>query len=122
MLGDYERFLAKAHPKRRVMSYEEFLAKAKDFRLRRKARVVAAEGSHTEGDLEAIRERQGDQCVYCSAPLNGKGSRDHIVALIRGGSNYPENMQLLCKRCSDFKGSKLERQFLDEFRALSNGP
>lgn len=104
--------------RRRFANYAEFLASGSVHRARRKAREAAAKGSHTQEDLAAIRERQGDKCVYCSTPLNGKGCRDHIVPLARGGSHYPQNMQWLCNRCSVFKGSMSEAAFLDELGAL----
>ena len=94
--------------RRRFANYAELLASVAPHRARRKQREAAAKGSYTQEDLDTIRERQGDRCAYCSTPLNGKGCRDHIVPLVRGGSHYPENLQWLCNRCSSIKGERAE--------------
>jgi ATP-dependent helicase IRC3 len=31
---------------------------------------------------------------------------DHVKALARGGTDTPDNFQLLCKRCNEIKGDK----------------
>jgi hypothetical protein len=82
-------------------------------RLRR-SRLNKAAGSHTDEDLARIRRRQKDRCRYCQTPLNGKGHRDHIVPVSRGGSNYPRNMQWLCSDCSLRKSTKSEAEFIAE--------
>lgn len=107
-------------PTRIYATYAELLAHTRIYGVRHRKRLAEASGSHTKRDLDAIRQRQGDKCVYCPTPLNGKGCRDHIVALVRGGSNDPSNLQWLCTRCSCFKGSKSEAEFLDVMNALKS--
>ena len=72
----------------------------------RRARKKNAEGSHTAGDIESIRERQHDQCNVCGLLLWGRGHVDHIVPLSRGGSNWPSNLQLLCAPCNISKHAR----------------
>lgn len=72
----------------------------------RRARKRAAEGSHTVDDIAAIRASQKDRCAYCRAKLHGKGDVDHITPLVKGGSNWPSNLQILCEFCNGSKGSK----------------
>lgn len=80
----------------------------------RRARKAAAEGHHTAADIKAIRVRQDDFCANpsCAVPLHGRGSLDHVVALANGGSNWPFNLQLLCKPCNSMKRSRDNETFL----------
>lgn len=62
-----------------------------------------AEGTFTSEDTCAIRRRQRDRCAYCRTLLNGGGSLDHILALAKGGSNWPRNLQWVCESCNSAK-------------------
>lgn len=72
----------------------------------RDAMVRNAEGTHTAEDVRAIYDRQGGECVYCGADLSKGYHVDHIMPLILGGSNAPENLQCLCPTCNLRKGPK----------------
>jgi 5-methylcytosine-specific restriction endonuclease McrA len=79
---------------------------------RRRAREAAADGSFTAGDVMALFEKQSGKCIYCPLDL-GKGYHvDHIVPLVRGGSNWPSNLQLCCPTCNISKGSKDHDEFV----------
>jgi 5-methylcytosine-specific restriction endonuclease McrA len=69
----------------------------------RRARKAMAEGRCTSKDADAIRAAQKDCCAYCRVKLRGAGHLDHIIALARGGSNWPRNMQWLCAPCNQSK-------------------
>jgi len=71
-----------------------------------KARKKGAKGSFTAQHIEWIREYQGDMCNHCKEDLKGKGQIDHIKPIVKGGSNFPCNLQLLCPTCNNVKGSK----------------
>ena len=71
---------------------------------RRRARQFAAEGSFTKDDVAVIRRRQRDRCAACGQ--RGKLEIDHIKPLSKGGSNYPRNLQLLCRSCNAQKTDK----------------
>ena len=72
----------------------------------RRALQRGADGCHTADDIARIREAQRDTCAYCSKKLKGKGHVDHIIALSKGGSNWPSNLQLTCDACNLRKGAK----------------
>lgn len=74
-------------------------------RLRR-ARHAGAAGKYTADDLTKIRRLQNDRCAYCRIELAGAGYVDHIVALTKGGSNWPTNLQLVCRPCNSSKGDR----------------
>ncbi|TWW38974.1 HNH endonuclease [Pseudomonas aeruginosa] len=69
----------------------------------RRARVRNAEGRHTASDIRRIFEFQRGRCANCLIMLNSRYEIDHIVALSRGGSNWPSNIQLLCMPCNRSK-------------------
>lgn len=78
----------------------------------RNARERGAEGSYSEDQIQALYEAQNGQCKACDASLAAAFHRDHILALARGGSNWIENIQLLCVSCNVRKHKKPWEQFL----------
>jgi len=66
----------------------------------RRARFRLAEGRHTAEDIVRIYQAQAGKCAYCKIRLGRKYHVDHIVALTKGGSNWPRNIQLLCGPCN----------------------
>lgn len=78
----------------------------------RKARLKNAEGRHTKSDVDVLYAAQSGMCVVCHASLRDGYHVDHIVAISRGGSNWPSNLQLLCAPCNQ---SKSDKDFLEWF-------
>jgi 5-methylcytosine-specific restriction endonuclease McrA len=68
-----------------------------------RAKLNAAEGSHTRQEIAALYEQQDGICVYCAKPFGTKYHADHIVALSKGGSNWIGNIQLTCGPCNNHK-------------------
>jgi len=75
---------------------------------KRRALKRGAIGSYTLGEWELLKKQYGYKCPAC-----GKGEPeiklclDHIIPLSKGGSNYIENIQPLCKPCNSHKYNKL---------------
>jgi 5-methylcytosine-specific restriction endonuclease McrA len=82
---------------------------------RRRGRETDAEGSYTPEDVQIILVAQNGLCVgiRCTKDIRECYTIDHILPLIRGGSNWPANIQLLCRRCNARKGTRT----MEEWRA-----
>lgn len=94
----------KAAVERRVREWNAANPEAARVRGRNyRARLNAAEGSHTADDVKSLYSKQVGRCVYCRRKLGDRYHVDHIRPLSRGGSNWPTNLQLLCARCNNNK-------------------
>ena len=62
-------------------------------------------------------ERDGYACTYCGVDRSLQG--DHIIPLIRGGSNALNNITTACKKCNQSKGSKTPEEWFAS--GLGNG-
>jgi 5-methylcytosine-specific restriction endonuclease McrA len=82
---------------------------------KRRARVLGAEGTYTVEDIKAILASQNGLCVgiNCGKDISKRFTIDHILPLVRGGSNWPANLQLTCKSCNCKKGKRT----MEEWRA-----
>ncbi len=70
-------------------------------------RKRGAAGSHTLEEWNNLKERYGNRCCFCKEEK--KLTRDHIIPLKKGGSNYIVNIQPLCKSCNSRKGTNFQR-------------
>lgn len=86
----------------------------------RRARLRGAEGSHTLEEWEEVKKHHGYRCVYCGTDENI--TKDHIIPLTKGGTDYIDNIQPLCHNCNSSKGNRIE-SFLDteEFEFSTEG-
>lgn len=73
----------------------------------RLARKKGAEGEYSIYDIIVLRLLQADRCAYCETYIPDCYEIDHIHPLARGGSNWPSNLQLLCKPCNMRKWAKV---------------
>lgn len=77
--------------------------------VRRKYRErQAAEGSGiTEGQKAAMFDEVGRMCPCCKRPEGAvELTIDHVIPISRGGRDSPDNMQVLCRGCNAFKGTR----------------
>jgi 5-methylcytosine-specific restriction endonuclease McrA len=68
-----------------------------------RAKLYAAEGSHTREQIQALYASQNGKCVYCRVSLKNGYHADHIKPLSKGGSNWIANIQLTCEPCNNRK-------------------
>lgn len=103
--GFREKINAKAKPSRQAWKKANPEKLATNTRNRR-ARMRASEGRHTASDIQRINAAQGFKCAECGISTKKKKHVDHIMPIALGGSNWPDNLQILCPLCNDIKGAK----------------
>lgn len=84
------------------------------YKRNRKARKRNAAGSHRAEDIIGILRSQNGKCAYCKTKLGKSYHVDHIIPLISGGTNWPNNLQILCRRCNQTKSAKDPIDFMQE--------
>lgn len=80
---------------------------------RRRALKLGAAGDATAQDRRQRWDYYGGQCWICGGAA---ATTDHVVALTRGGCNWPANLRPACKSCNSRKGTKDWRPFQNERR------
>ena len=80
----------------------------------RRAKILGAEGKFTRHDIDRIMKLQKCKCANCGRSLKNGKHIDHRVPISKGGSNGPENIELLCPPCNYAKGAKLPHIFAQE--------
>jgi 5-methylcytosine-specific restriction endonuclease McrA len=87
----------------------------------RRARIRLAPGIHTATDIAAQFTRQHGRCYWMTTPvcrdrggkLGDKYHVDHVIPVVRGGSNGPENLVIACPTCNRKKSAKFPHEFSD---------
>lgn len=85
--------------------------RVRGYNRRREARRRGADGWHSVDDVVRIRHAQKDKCAYCREKLSGGGHVDHIMPIILGGTNDPDNLQITCGRCNMQKAAAHPQEF-----------
>ncbi len=108
---------AKANPKKRKeivdkcrKAHPEYNTTIKNNRRALEANV---EGTHTSKEWKELCEKYNNKCLCCKSQT--KLTRDHIVPLSKGGTNYISNIQPLCLSCNSSKKQKIIDYRVDYF-------
>ncbi len=81
----------------------------------RRAKIRESVGTHTQDDILYMLNAQKHKCINCLCSLKkNKYHVDHIVPIVRGGSNDRSNLQILCQSCNVRKSSKDYRAWCKE--------
>lgn len=95
----------KASAKRK---YEKNKGKYRMYVIKRRALKRNAEGTLTNGEWETLKVQYGFICPCCKEKEPKiKLEIDHIIPLSKGGSNFVENIQPLCRVCNAKKHTKI---------------
>lgn len=81
-----------------VSKYKYDKERSLTYSANRRARLRGAEGRFTSAEWHAMIDYYGGVCVACDEvkPL----TRDHVLPLFMGGSNWISNIQPLCLGCN----------------------
>lgn len=81
---------------------------------RRRARLLDAGGRYTREHIERLLALQRNCCANCATSLAPGYHIDHRLPVAKGGSNHPENIELLCPPCNIKKSAKWPHEFAQE--------
>lgn len=77
----------------------------------RRAKLKQLPGKHTFQDIVDLLEKQNYLCNGCKSPLI-EYEVDHIIPVSRNGTNWPDNLQILCPHCNAEKHDKTMDEWL----------
>lgn len=89
------------------------------YTAKRRAKVLSVGGSHTGADILELFAKQGGKCAACKCKITIESGKfrfhvDHVNPIARGGSNNPDNLQLLCRKCNRIKSAKTPEEWAEE--------
>ena len=91
----YHRRYVKAHPE--IISH---------LKARRYALEKGATGNHSLKEWNDLKKKYKYRCAICFKIR--KLTKDHIIPLSKGGTDYIENIQPLCRNCNSKKSNHIE--------------
>lgn len=75
--------------------------------LNRLRREKNAPGAYKPKHIRQLLRVQDGLCATCRCDISTNYTIDHICPISKGGSNWPENLQLLCNPCNSRKGDRI---------------
>ncbi|MBU6141845.1 HNH endonuclease [Patescibacteria group bacterium] len=71
---------------------------------RRKLRELLVKGTHSKKEWEELKAKHNYMCLNCKRKEPDiKLSKDHITPLAKGGTDFIDNIQPLCRNCNSKK-------------------
>ena len=72
-----------------------------------------------KGLKRSLMRRQDNTCVYCGyRRIATSMDIDHIIPVVRGGSNDESNLQVICRQCNQRKGLQTDEEFRARYARL----
>ena len=72
-----------------------------------------------QGLKQELMRQQNNTCVYCAHRRTARNFEiDHIVPVVRGGSNDKSNLQVICGPCNQRKGIQTDKEFRARYSRL----
>ena len=90
------------------------LTRANERRIRPTERVTWPKGMKRQ-----LMKRQDNTCSYCGHRRIARSfDIDHMVPVVRGGSNSTENLQVICRPCNQRKGLQTDGEYRSRYARL----
>ncbi len=90
-------------------------AKSDYDRENRAGHLEQTPGWHSRSDVDYLYTLQRGQCYFCGVVISrsapGKYEIDHLEPVSRKGSNWPDNLALVCRQCNNRKGNSTEAAY-----------
>ena len=68
----------------------------------------SAPGKYMKEDVAQLKQKFNYKCACCGrSESDVQLTVDHIIPLARGGTNYLDNLQILCKSCNSRKRDRI---------------
>ena len=72
-----------------------------------------------KGLKRSLMRRQNNTCTYCGhRRIAASMDIDHIMPVVRGGSNNASNLQVICRPCNQRKGLQTDEEFRERYARL----
>ncbi len=72
-----------------------------------------------KGLKRSLMRRQDNTCAYCGYRRRAASMDiDHIIPVVRGGSNDESNLQVICRPCNQRKGLQTDEEFRARYARL----
>ena len=95
--------------------------KTREHSRKRRCLKLKIVGSHSIGEWELLKKQYGATCPCCGrAEPEIVLTLDHIIPLTKGGSDYIENIQPLCKSCNSKKKNRIIAKYPTVFGPVKN--